>query len=146
MKKKVDEATKEIEATNLLNNMKLNGFDQNHAAFAAMAKRTRAELKQHLTKERPIPLTAVKAYAAILKCSIRDISPRWADELTVSDQPNVGIRSKISILPVFSPTMQELIDIASSLNERGLIELIVRAKDIAQEQSRKTKQTPESSQ
>lgn len=96
MKKKVDELTKESEAANLLALMSERGFGENHADFAKKAKRTRAELSQHLKMERPTPLSAVKSYASLLGCSIRDISPRWADELSTESDEVVATRRPLT--------------------------------------------------
>lgn len=90
MGKKVDEKTKAEEAANLLSRIR-DSWKSSDAAFAAAAKRTRAELKQHLTGARPIPLSAVKSYAEVLNCTIREISPRWASELDWKDGVKRGL-------------------------------------------------------
>jgi len=82
MSTKVSFETKKLEAANLDRLLKERHIT-NHSKFAASLKpkRSRAELHQHLNADRPISLSAVRAYAKELKCAIREISPRWADEI-----------------------------------------------------------------
>jgi hypothetical protein len=126
MKKKVDELTKECEAANLLSLMVARGFGENHADFAKKAKRTRAELSQHLKTERPIPLSAVKSYASLLECSIREISPRWADELSIESD---GVVAKSRPLTKREQRIEEIVALLQKTNIEGLAVMLERAKD-----------------
>lgn len=127
MTKKIDQAIREQEASNLLAWMEKRGFSENRAAFASKAGRTRAELSQHLKTDRPIPLSAVKSYAAILQCEVKDISPRWHNELTILP----GERS-INVTPPSKRDVQikAINDLLFHMSNEGLAVVLDKAEEM----------------
>lgn len=102
MSEKVSQQTKEEEAARL-SALMAERWEGSDASFAAAAGRQRAELNQHLKATRPIPLTAAKAYAAVLRCGIGEFSKRWADHLIVGEdhhKPEVSATDNARVLEI----------------------------------------------
>lgn len=84
-----------------------------------------AGIYQHITGNRPISLEAAIAYASGFKCSLREISPRWADLVTeaskytkapieeTSNTPSMG-RSKRAPWPFRSVSYDEYLILSES--------------------------------
>lgn len=88
-------------------------------------KRSKADVHQHLTGKRPIPLSAAKAYARLFGCSIDKISPRWASELDVG-------ASEIAP-PVMRTKIRKLLSFLEHINDDGIQELIGQARRLKKE-------------
>lgn len=102
-------------------------------------ERSRSEVHQHEHGIRPIPLEAAKSYAAELGVPLRDLCPRWADQIEVGpisqSQPPLG-NSKHRRL------VSDVCDIAEKIDDRGLKELIIFAECLAKSHPFKPKAAP----
>jgi hypothetical protein len=138
MGKPVDQKIKETEAT-ALNALIEAIHPVSLASFAKNAGITggRSMVHQHTHAIKPISIEAAKKYADALGCRIAEFSPRIAELIgQPTDSIGYATHEKITKLEVKERSardalIEELTVVARTMSERGIAELIGRAKEIA---------------